>query len=91
MNIDHTNPDANTAIGKNYLVAKKVPGATEEQIKKSLIQGYIIGEGYKSEGSDWSGSVGLLMLIGAHRDEVLVKSEKTGETEFTKSEKTVTK
>ena len=34
-----------------------------QTIQKALIQSYIIGEGFKNEGSNWSGSIGLLMFL----------------------------
>lgn len=34
-----------------------------KKIQKALIQSYIVGEGFKTQGTSWSGSIGLLMLV----------------------------
>ncbi len=47
-----------------------------ETIKKALIQSYILDKGYKAEGSNLQANIGLL-FIGAGRDEVIVKAQKT--------------
>lgn len=48
------------------------------KIQKALIQSYINGEGYKNEGSNWSASIGVLMLLGAHRDAIGIEVLQTG-------------
>jgi len=47
-----------------------------EQIQKILIQAYILNEGVTDSGSDYSASIGLLMLMGIHKDTVAVNAKK---------------
>lgn len=92
MNIDPKSPPTESPLKEAFASAMRLkPTPSPKEVQKSIIQSYIIGEGYKNEGSNWFASIGLLMLVGAHRDEVSVKSEKTGETEFTKAEQEVTR
>lgn len=64
-------------------------GANFDKIQKALIQSYIVGEGFKNEGSNWSGSIGLLMLAGVHRDEISSDVTKTKPSLFNDAENEV--
>lgn len=64
-------------------------GANFDKIQKVLIQSYIVGEGFKNEGSNWSGSIGLLMLAGVHRDEISSDVAKTKHSLYNDAENEV--
>ncbi|MDD2892140.1 MAG: hypothetical protein PHQ95_04190 [Candidatus Gracilibacteria bacterium] len=62
-----------------------------EQIQKILIQAYIINEGVTDQGSSYSASVGILMLVGIHKDTVEMNAKKGESTENSTIEKAHTK
>lgn len=62
----------------------------KEAIQKALIQSYILGEGYKAEGSNWQANIGLF-FIGAGRDQILIKRQTTTESAANTIERSITK
>ena len=64
--------------------------AGKETIQRALIQSYILGEGYKAEGSNWQANIGLF-FIGAGRDQILVKRQSTTESDANTIERAITK
>lgn len=82
--------DTAMRVAKSAWVDMKDP-KNFEKIQKALVQSYIIGEGFKAEGSSWSGSIGILMLVGVHRDEVSMNARKTEASDYNKAELDVTR
>lgn len=46
-------------------------------LQKSLVQSYILGNGFENVGSNWSASMGVLMFFGAHLDEISTEALRT--------------
>lgn len=61
------------------------------KIQKALIQSYIIGEGFKNEGSNWSASIGIFMLAGIHYDTISTEALQTRPSGYNNIERKATK
>lgn len=89
-------PVLRSAFETSLRTAKSVKLDTETPlnfslIQKSLIQSYILGNGFENTGSNWAASIGILMLFGAHRDEISTEALPTETSRFTQAELVVSK
>lgn len=94
-----TDPKLKTAFATASNTLRKAKGMDEkmplsdadmEKIQKALIQSYILDAGNEKQGSNYSGSIGILMLAGIHKDTVAVETAGTLPGEHNAAEKEVT-
>ena len=93
-----TNPDdiKDSVLKSHFLFVQDTAKRSEisletEDIQKILIKSYILNKGTENEGSNWSASIGLLMLIGVHRDSISVNTQKTKDSEHNEIERKLTR
>ncbi len=91
---DIKNPQLATSFATALQFAKTSgidAGTHFDRIQKALVQSYILNEGIADQGSNYSGSIGLFMLLGGHKDTIAVNSKKTQSSEFNDAERDVTR